>query len=359
MKKTILHIIHDLGRGGAETMLVNVVKQLNDYNNIIVTLLPQNHFKDELVCDKYYCLNIKSILFLPFAAGKLKKIIKENKVDIVHSHLFWPSILARIATPASIPLITTIHTSIATSIEYKSWYIKFLDKKTYGFRKNIIVAVSETALYNYFNFLKLKSYKSYKLYTFVDINIFNSNNVSVKKDNTDVFKLITVGALRQSKNYQFLIKAFKLLKNEKFQLDIYGEGPLFYELQKSINETGVNIKLKGEIKNLQNIINQYDLYVMSSTYEGFSLSVLEAMAMKMPLLLSDIKSFREQCDNTAIYFNLENANDFVEKLQALSADKNNLKDLGIAAHERAVTNFTLEQHMAGLRKIYEEVLTLN
>ena len=42
MKKTILHIIDNLGRGGAETMLVTVVKQLSAYNNIIVTLYPEN-----------------------------------------------------------------------------------------------------------------------------------------------------------------------------------------------------------------------------------------------------------------------------------------------------------------------------
>src|SRR4051812_6284329 len=98
-KKTILHLIYNLGRGGAETMLVTVVKELTDYNNIVVTLFPQNHFKDELKCDPYYRLHLKSVLLLPLAANRLKKIIKENKGDIVHPHLFWPTVLARMATP--------------------------------------------------------------------------------------------------------------------------------------------------------------------------------------------------------------------------------------------------------------------
>lgn len=335
-------------------MLVTVVRELNDYNNIVVTLFPQNHFKNELKCDKYYSLDLSSILHLPFATSRLKKIIKENNVDIVHSHLFWPTVLARMATPKKIPLITTIHAFIATSVEYKKWYIKLLDQLTYRLRKNIIITVAKGALNEYFEFLKVKPYKAYALYTFVDVKIFTGN--SLPKCKTEVFKLITVGALRKQKNHMHLIEAFKQLDKKKFQLDLYGEGPLRSELETYINQNNLNVNLKGEVKNIEKILNQYDLYVMSSTFEGFSLSVLEAMAMKMPLLLSDIKSFREQCDNTAVYFDLNDVNDFIKKLEKLSDDTERLLQLGQAAHDRAINNYTLEQHMQGLRKIYTEVL---
>lgn len=356
MKKTILHIIYNLGRGGAETMLVAVVKELNDYNNIVVTLFPENRFGDELKCDKYYCLNLTSILQVPLKAPQLKKIIADNNVDVVHSHLFWPTVLARMGTQKNIPLITTIHAFVATSLEYKIRYIKFLDKLTYTFRKSIIIAVAEGALKEYFDFLKLKPYKAYALHTFVDIKTFNVENTTAKSTDNKCFKLVTVGALKKQKNHKYLLEAFKLLDNKKFQLDIYGEGPLRSELEKYINENNLNVILKGEVKNIQNIINQYDLFVMSSTYEGFSLSVLEAMAMKMPLLLSDIESFREQCESTAKYFSLKNVNDFVLKLEEFNNNINSSNALAATAYDRVVNNFTLEQHMKGLRKIYTEVL---
>lgn len=356
MKKTILHIIYNLGRGGAETMLVTVVEELTDYNNIVVTLFPQNHFKDELKCDKYYCLNLSSILKLPFATPQLKKIIRENNVDMVHSHLFWPTVLARMATSKNIPLITTIHAFIATSVEYKKWYIKFLDQVTYRLHKNIIITVAKGALNEYFEFLKVKPYKAYALHTFVDIKIFNDTNAPFNNKNENIFKLVTVGALRRQKNHTYLLEAFKELDNQRFQLDIYGEGPLRKEVEEMISRNNINVNLKGEVRNVEKIINQYDLYVMSSTFEGFSLSVLEAMAMRMPLLLSDIQSFREQCGDTAIYFKLDDVTDFKNKLEIVAADKDQLHDLGEAAYERVVNIFTLEQHMAGLRKIYTEVL---
>jgi glycosyltransferase involved in cell wall biosynthesis len=355
MKKTVLHIIHNLGRGGAETMLVKVVKELHDYNNIVVTLFPKNHFGDELVCDKYYCLDIGSILQLPLAIPRLKKIIKENNVDIVHSHLFWPTVLARMAVPKKIPLITTIHAFIATSVEYKIPYIKYLDKLTYKLRKSVIITVAKGALDEYFNFLKLKPYRSFALYTFVDTRIFNTNNTS-RTAHEGTFKLVSVGALRKQKNYSFLLEAFRYLDNSRFQLDIYGEGPLQEELQNFINEHKINVRLMGEVRNIQTRLNDYDLYIMSSTFEGFSLSVLEAMAMKMPLLVSDISSFREQCGDTAQYYNLGNTDDVVAKLKAMKDAS--LVEMGEAAYKRVVNNFTLEHHMDGLRKIYSDVLDL-
>lgn len=355
MKKTILHFIYNLGRGGAEVMLVKVIKELKDYRNIIVTLTPDDQFGDELECDKYYCLNMKAILFFPAAAVQLRKIIKDNNVDIVHSHLFWPTIIARIGTPKKVPLVTTIHAFIANSIEYKTGYIRLLDKLTYRLRKNVVIAVANGAREEYFQFLKLKPYKVYSLHTFVDIKEFDHSKIVPKPKDSNVFRLITIGALREQKNHKFLIEAFNQLIGENFQLDIYGRGPLEKNMRIEIEKNNLAVVLKGEVRNIPEIINNYDLYVMSSTFEGFSLGVLEAMAMKMPLLLSDIRSFKEQCADTAVYFDLSNPGDFVSKLRSLSQDKHKLACMGSRGNDRVLNNYTLQMHMDGLRKIYAEI----
>lgn len=359
MKKTILHFIYNLGRGGAEMMMVKVIRELGDYNNIVVTLFPENHFGDELECDKYFCLNVKSLLLFPKAALQLRKIIKENNVDIVHSHLFWPTIIARLGTPPKIPLITTIHAFIATSVEYKNLHIKLLDKVTYHFRSSIIIAVAKGALEEYFSFLKLKPYKAYSLYTFVDFREFNESFSQVTKKPSEQFRMVTVGALRIQKNHQYLLKVFRLLKHHNISLDIYGTGPLDTPMRHIIDTEKLNIHLKGEVRNINEILCQYDLFVMSSTFEGFSLSVLEAMAMKMPLLLSDIKSFREQCEDTACYFDLGDEQDFKQKLLCLIANKQLRLANAEKAQVRALENFTLDKHIEGLRTIYTEAIWRN
>lgn len=354
MKKTILHFIFNLGRGGAEMMMVKVIRELTEYNNIVVTLFPENHFGEELICDKYYCLNLSSLLLFPKAALRLKKIILENNVDLVHSHLFWPTIIARLGTPRKIPLITTIHAFIANSVEYKNLHIRILDKLTYRLRNNIIIAVAKGAKEEYFECLRLKPRDSYALHTFVDVRLFNSNDSNLIVDSPGVFKIITVGALRIQKNHKYLVEALSLLKDENIELDVYGSGPLRDTIQKQISDSSSKVCLKGEVKNIPHIIEQYDLFVMSSTYEGFSLGVLEAMAMKVPLLLSDIRSFREQCEDTACYFDLSKVADFADKIRMLIADHKLRFQMAEQAKLRVLDNFTLDQHMKGLRAIYCE-----
>jgi glycosyltransferase involved in cell wall biosynthesis len=359
MQKKIVHFIFNLSRGGAETMMVRVIKELPEYEHVVVTLFPGNNFGAELQCKKWIGLNINSLFTLPIAFFKFWKLVREQKPDLVHTHLFWPTLVARITVPKRMPLITTIHAFIATSGEYKHWYIRFLDKLSYKFHKSIIIVVAKGALNEYFSFLHLKPYKAYALYTFVDVERFDVNRISSAKNNT-AFKLVAVGALRLQKNYPYIINAMALIKDKNIELDIYGTGNLQTALQQQINATGAKVFLKGEVKNIEAIIPRYDLFVMSSTYEGFSLGILEAMAMRMPLLLSDIVSFKEQCEDNAWYFSLADVQNAASQIVALSnADKNILLQKAEAGRLRAINNFTLPHHIAGLRKIYDEALSSN
>lgn len=355
-KKKIIHFIFDLGRGGAETMLVRVLQELTEFENVVVTFIPMNHFGEELKCDKLICLNMKSLLMLPLIVFRFRKIVKAENPDIVHTHLFWPTVIGRLAVPSRIPLITTIHAFIATSVEYKQWHIRFLDKLTYRFRKSVIVVVARGALKEYFSFLRLKPWKSYALYTFVDIGRFNNKQLPPPVS-SPVFRVISVGALRRQKNYSYLVEAFSRIKDKPIELHIYGRGDLEESLRRQIETSGARVVLKGQHKEIEQIIPQYDLYVMSSSFEGFSLSVLEAMAMGMPLLLSDIPSFREQAEGIAGFFPLNDPDQLVKQLVAFSQKPAaELKAMGERARQKAVNEFTLEKHMEGLRAIYAETL---
>lgn len=354
-KRTILHIIQHFGRGGAETSLIGVLKNLADYNNIVVTLFEINEFGDDLKYDKYYCLNLKSYYLFPLAIAKLRKIIKENNVDLVHSQLYWSNQLARFACPANIPLVTTIQASVTDTVEYKKKWICWLDKFSYGRKKSTLLGVSEYALNDYFNFLKLKRHDHHVLYNFVDTSIFSLKADSAHKISDD-FKLIAVGNLKPQKNFIFLLKAFTHLKNQGISLDIYGDGMYEQDFEKFIKDNQLPVRLMGKVSNIQEVMNDYDLFIMSSLYEGFSLAVLEGMAMQKPMLLSNIPTFTEQCADTAIYFSLDDPSDVIAKIKMLRNDRSKLADLAARGRQRALGNFTLDHHLAALRNIYNLVL---
>ncbi len=78
-KKTIIHFIYSLGRGGAETMLVQALKELGEYNNIVITLYENNRFENELNCTEYICLNKRSLWCMPVSIFSIRKLIKNYK----------------------------------------------------------------------------------------------------------------------------------------------------------------------------------------------------------------------------------------------------------------------------------------
>lgn len=355
MKKKIIHIIYNLGRGGAETMLVQDVDALKEYDHMIVTLQNDNHFIGELKNPNVVCLNCPSPFSLFKAILKFKKIIKNWKPDLVHSHLILPNYIARSSVPKRIPLITTIHNSLSHDFDYKKWLIRFLDRFTFSLRRSVIIGVSKIALSEYVSFLKKEPYKKYVLYTFV-----NEEEIKPQVGNRDeslTVKAVTVGALRLQKNYEYLINKFTVLKEHDVELDIYGDGPLKMELQKLIEKDKLPIKLKGQVNNINSVLPLYDLYISSSHFEGFSLAVLEAMAAKVPLLLSNIGSFKEQCGDTALYFDLNKDGDFEEKFGLLKNDKNLRDHLAEQAYKRVIDHYTFSIHLKKLRQIYIEALS--
>lgn len=334
-------------------MLVRVLRELSAFNNIVVIFENKNHFENELVCDKLICLNTTSLLSVFSAAKKIKAILRQYQPDLVHSHLPLCNFAARLGVPSHTPLLTTIHTSVATANDYKKWHIRFLDKFTYSLRKSTIIAVSRGALNDYFSFLGKSPKNAQVLYTFVDTGRFNKQ---AQMHERDKFLMVTVGALRKGKNLSFLLQALQQVQHKNIELHIYGIGPEEDTLSAEISQLAVPAILKGQVSNLEEVLPGYDLYVMPSLFEGFSLSVLEAMAVGLPLLLSDIPSFREQCADTAVFFSPADAADCAGKLGDLAADKDRRAALAKAARERLLENFTLQHHMQKLLKIYQDAL---
>lgn len=354
-KKTILHIIQNFGKGGAETTVVGVLKELSEYNNIVVALDDFNQFGDDLKFHKYYCLNVGSYYFSLLHIRKLRKIIVENNVDLVHSQLYWSTVLARFACPKNIPLVTSIQASLTDSVEYKKKWIGWLDKFSYKWRPSTIIGVSQHTMDDYFNFLKLKKERCYVLHNFVDPEAYTPIT-SAEKNTAVTFKMISVGSLKPQKNQRFLLEAFMKLKAHNISLDIYGEGMLRPEITQFIFENQLQVRLMGQVPNVRDVMGAYQLFVMSSLYEGFSLAVLEGMMMEIPMLLADIETFREQCADTAVYFSLNDTDEFIDKLLALKDDRNLLNEIAAKGKERVLENFTIDHHLTKLKSIYKAVL---
>ena len=357
MKPKIIHFIYDLGRGGAENILAQILPALKDFDNYIVTFTDRNDFGNEIEATQIFCLHTPGIWRIPVAIIRLRKIIKRLRPALVHSQLTLPNIVARFATPKKIPLFTSIQNSVKYNVEFKKSFIRLLEKKSLAFRNSHLIFVANSVKQDYDSFLNVLPQQYSILYNFVNTQKF-FRNINHKKTG-NIFKIISVGSLSYQKNFEFLINSFLKANIPNIELHIYGEGPMRQKLEQLIHPHGDKIRLKGIRKNIEEIINDYDLYVSSSLYEGLSLSVLEAMAAGVPVLLTDIPSFKEQCEDTACYYEVNNTNDFIDKLKFVISHPDIIESNSQNAIKRVEKFYKLENYTEQLKKIYAQSILQN
>lgn len=101
----------------------------------------------------------------------------------------------------------------------------------------------------------------------------------------------TAGRLEPVKNHRMLIQAFSIFatKHPEYSLDIYGQGSLEVELKHLVSELGLRNKVifHGFCRNVKEIICDSSMFVLSSNYEGVSNSMIEALAMGVPVIATD------------------------------------------------------------------------
>ncbi|WP_439880212.1 glycosyltransferase [Pontibacter sp. MBLB2868] len=353
MKTTVLHVIETLDRGGAEKFFVNYINALpNHYINIVVILREPYILSKELT-------NVSEIFYLEFkgksnilsVAFKLNKITKKCKVNIIHSHLFWPTLVARIAKPYNVYLISSVHNLISKDAFEPNILSKIAEILT-AHLTNYFIFVSNEVRLDYIKHIKV-SKPSSVLYNFLD-NEFYAKNYKIHTNLTKEFKLVTVGNLRYQKNHSFLINCLQKLKSQNINLDIYGSGIEYEQLLKKIfNQNITNVELKGSTANIYEVIGEYDAFVLSSRYEGFCLSMVEAMKMGLPCVVPDLRVLKEVSGNTQVYFSQQNEDDFIEKILKIKNDhklRNTLAENG----KIMASTYQPKKHLQKLIKIYQK-----
>jgi len=108
------------------------------------------------------------------------------------------------------------------------------------------------------------------------------------RDKVTPNRIVAVGRLSEQKNFTMLINSISAVRKifPDAYLDIYGEGPMREQLQKQINDLNLAncVTLCGAKGNVQELIADAELFVMSSDYEGFPNALLEAVAIGIPVI---------------------------------------------------------------------------
>lgn len=366
-KINILHIVEDLNIGGVEELVRIIVTGLDreKYNIHICCIEEGGQTAQELMAAgiKVDILGLKSYHNL-FNILKLVKYIKERKIDIIHTHMYFASSFGRIAAIlAKTPIL--ISTSYSNYFEYKRRNI-LMEYFLANFTDRIIAASNSIKEFTVKQ-QKISPDKFTVIYDCASSDKFSKNidSISIKKDlgiELDYSVVGCVARLDVVKGIAYLIQAASevLRRIPKVKFLIVGDGLLRKELEELSINLGIKDKIifAGSRRDIPEMLSVMDIFVLPSALrEGCPLAILEAMAMSKPVIASRLGGIPEevQDEKSGILVPPKDSLALAEAIQKLLSDKNLAKDMGKIGRKIFEDKFSKEIMLKKIESLYDEL----
>jgi len=285
----IVEVIPSLSkRAGAEVFLLNLVKELNFSEDVVVVSLYDEidstieKSLNDLGIKIYYCHKNVGIDFK--CSRNFKKIINEIKPDVVHMHLNCVStyFFAFSFKKQEFSVYLTVHSLVGKDFKRIE---RLLIKKYVRKKVLTLVGISKLITNNIKSFLGTDSV--------VTINNGTSLFDSVYREpNSDVIIITCVAAFRPEKNQEMLVSTFLNAQarcSKKIQLHFVGEGPNLQQIKRKVDESKCeNIIFYGQRNNVYPFLKDSHIFCLSSKYEGNPISIIEAMSVGLPIIAPNV-----------------------------------------------------------------------
>jgi glycosyltransferase involved in cell wall biosynthesis len=358
MKKglKVLHVINSLSIGGAETLLANSLAPggLNEYTDNTLVYFRGDSYLSGIIDKnvKKICLNYTGGIDIIRVLSQLRRIVIGHAFNIVHTHLNPASFYTHLVCPNAIPLIHTLHTTYSMNTQTTRTLL-ILEKQLYFKSKACnIICLSDSARDDFIHSVPFKG-KMFVLNNFIADKFF-TNPIKKYRAGASVLKMVAVGSLVELKNFEYLFDVLSYCKNEEISLDIYGGGDKT-RYEKVIASKALKVRMMGENTDIAYTLKKYDLFIMPSKFEGFPLSLCEAMASGLPVMVSNIAPLRNIVKDNGIYFTLDNAEATANIIKSISLGKTDINSFAEKAKCCAEQMVKRETYIKRLLAIYNQL----
>lgn len=364
----VLHIINNLGQGGAQKLVSDIVPIMSKYHNIEVEVL--------LLTEKYNLfgkkLNSNSIKVSTISKRKLRDplnilyirdFIVNNNFDIIHVHLFpalyWTSLASKLIIKNKPKFLLTEHSTFNKRRVNK--YLRPLEKVIYSNFDKIVSISPETQeeLINWLspkttekfitieNGIDIDRYKNAKPYNKSKLIRARSNNVKI---------VCMVGRFSQQKDQSTIIRALQYLP-KNVHLILVGDGELKEKNQLLCKSLGLEdrVHFLGIRDDVERILKTSDIIVLSSNWEGFGLAAVEGMAAGKPVIASNVPGLANVVSDAGLLFTKGKDSDLANKINILIENNDLYHKLSLAAEKRAEL-FSLDKMVDKYIELYNKIL---
>lgn len=286
-KPVILHIVGSNIFSGLEKVVIKIIKNLeNDFDFYYVT----KPGKIEEVLKRE---NIKHKLIKKVSISEIRRVIKGTKPALIHAHDYRASCMGALAT-SNVPVISHLHANPLwiKKINVQSLLYAFCAKK---FKKILLVSNVIEEEFVFKNHLKGK--------TKCVSNPFSAEEIRDKAGPTNKkeYDICCVGRLAEPKDPFMFCDIIASLKKDYPNIKAVwvGDGPYRESVENILIEKDLknNIELTGFQENPYIYMAKSKIFVLPTKWEGFGLSVLEAMSLGLPCVVSNVGSLRRTLSN--------------------------------------------------------------
>lgn len=279
-RRKIFFCIDSLGCGGAERLLIDILRRL-DYNRFDVSLLVLSDI-GEYIADipeqVKWCTSS--------SVGRFEELLND-RYDVEVAFLEGLAVKYIAGRDSGAVKIAWIH----TNMERFNWPRRFYntDEEECGCyaKMDKLVFVSNDSLNGFKTLFSSVDNEKIVIHNLIDTSVIVEKSLKKTISKTK-FTICCIGRLSEVKGHELLLSAVSRLLEEKFdfQVWIFGEGELREVLEKQIRRLGIskNVVLNGFVKNPYPYLAQADLFVSSSLVEGACLAICEALSLEIPVL---------------------------------------------------------------------------
>lgn len=273
----VLHILNSDQFSGAENVVCQIVSMFRNVPDVQMVYCSRDGQIGQALAER----NVDFAPVSELTVSELKRVIEEEKPDVIHAHDMRASFFAALSC-GKIPLISHIHNNAFESrgISAKSVAYVFAACKA-----KHIFWVSQSS-FNGYLFKKFFSHKSSVLYNIIDIDDLYRRMRSDEKNYS--YDVAYVGRLTMPKNPERLMHICRKLVQRKpdIRIVLVGTGDLEEETKALRTELGLEkqVEMLGFQKNPLKILHDSKVMIMTSRWEGTPMCALESMALGVPIV---------------------------------------------------------------------------
>ena len=355
----VIQIMPEFGLAGAEIMVENLVKELKSkVREVIVLSLYDYHSP---ITERIEKEGIR-IIYLGKRKGldlsiirKIYKVLKQERPDVIHTHRHVMHYVIPAAVLAGIK--KRVHTIHNLANKELSFFQRILASFFYKFNKVRPVALSSIT--------QKSIVKTYKLKPEKVETVFNGINLSkclIKSDYNlnGILKILHIGRFSKPKNHQVIIECAKLLKGKgiDFEIKLIGQGELLEDVKTKVQQEDITdyIKFLGIKPSVFEELNQADIFILPSLWEGMPMTLIEAMGTGLPIIASKVGGIPDMIDDgeNGILINPV-AEELANSIILLYENKELREKLGKKALSKSI-NFSATTMCDNYLKIYKNTI---